>query len=419
MRLLAPLAILLVPATLLAQQSPGINGVGTGPGSPYGLAHRTVTSPEVLPDGRVTFRLVAPKATEVVLQGDWPGGLDLAMARDASGQWAVTTPALQPEIWTYTFVVDGVPALDPRNYNVLRDGTRYMNWVLVPGPASALYQAGKVPHGTVTMTWFPPPRLKASRRMLVYTPPGYEGGTAPYPVLYLLHGLNGTFSDWERRTQLTELLQAYRLIVVMPEGQNSWYGDSVERPADRFETYVLDDVVADVEKQYRAIGTRHARAVAGLSMGGYGAMKFALKRPAQFLVAGSFSGAFSLVRAGAPASPAPPPADETPFARTVRETVTAAYGPPGSEARAANDLFALAQQADVSRLPYLYVDCGTEDGLLRINREFAALLHERKVVFEYHELPGAHTWDYWDRQIGEFLRVLARRMPIDGPPRRP
>ncbi len=263
---------------------------------------------------------------------------------------------------------------------------------------------------------------KALGRSMTYRvllPAGYPFSTQRYPVLYLLHGLNGTFSDWERRTQLTELLQAYRLIVVMPEGQNSWYGDSVERAADRFESYVLDDVVGDVEKQYRAIGTRHARAVAGLSMGGYGAMKFALKRPAQFLVAGSFSGAFSLVRAGAPASPATPPSDETPLARTVRETVTAVYGPPGSEARAANDLFALAQRADVSRLPYLYVDCGTEDSLLRINREFAAVLHERKAAFEYHELPGAHTWDYWDRQIGEFLRVLARRMPIDGPPRRP
>lgn len=299
----------------------------------------------------------------------------------------------------------------------------------VPQPARPLALVPPPPHAAVA-AWVPPDRVAVEDRTLesaalaraityrVLLPAGYHGSAQRYPVLYLLHGLTGTYSDWERRTQLTDLLDAYRLIVVMPEGQNSWYGDAVGKASDKFESYILDDLVADVEKHYRAIGTRHGRAIAGLSMGGYGAMKFALKRPGAFLVAGSFSGAFSLVRAGAPATPPAPPANETPFSRTVRESVTAAYGPPGSEARAANDLFALVEKAEVSRLPYLYLDCGTEDGLLQVNREFTALLHQRKVPYEYHELPGAHTWDYWDRQVEGFLRVLSRRMPIAGPPPR-
>jgi len=126
-------AIVVLSATLLAQEPPATS-VGTGGGRAQAAA---VRSPEVLADGRITFRLLAPQAAEVLLQGNWEGGRDVAMARDASGLWSVTTPALGPELWAYTFSVNGVRTLDPSNYNVARDGVGFMNTVLVPGEASA------------------------------------------------------------------------------------------------------------------------------------------------------------------------------------------------------------------------------------------------------------------------------------------
>jgi S-formylglutathione hydrolase FrmB len=243
----------------------------------------------------------------------------------------------------------------------------------------------------------------------VLLPAGYASSARRHATLYLLHGLTGSFSDWERRSQLASHLARHDIVVVMPEGENAWYTDSAETPADRFETYIATDLVEDVERKFRVLATRHGRAIAGLSMGGYGALKFALKRPAQFAVAGSLSGALMATRDRPATSSGRQP--ETPFQRTVRESLAAAFGPPGHANRAANDLFALAEKAEPAALPYLYLDCGTEDGLLDVNREFAAALRSRKIAYEFHEGPGAHTWDYWDRRIVEFLRVMTQRMP--------
>ena len=129
-----------------------------------------VRSPEVLPDRRVTFRLVAPKASEVLLVGNWPGGRDVPMTKDASGLWSVTTAALQPELWAYTFSVDGVRTLDPNNYNVVRDGVGFMNTLLVPDDSTTVFQPRAVPHGTVTTVWIPSTEHEnAASRIRVHT----------------------------------------------------------------------------------------------------------------------------------------------------------------------------------------------------------------------------------------------------------
>jgi hypothetical protein len=138
-------AILGLSPTLFAREPPAAS-VGTRGGQAQAAA---VRSPEMLADGRVTFRLLAPNATEVMVQGNWAGGRDLKMTKDKSGLWSVTTAALPPELWAYTFSVDGVRTLDPRNYNVSRDGVGFLNTVLVPGDASAVFQARPVPHGTI------------------------------------------------------------------------------------------------------------------------------------------------------------------------------------------------------------------------------------------------------------------------------
>jgi hypothetical protein len=183
-------------------------------------------SPEIHPDRSVTFRLLAPKATEVTLNGSWDNGTDLKMTKDESGIWSTTIGPLAPQLWGYWFMVDGVKALDPNNGETQRDGARYDNLLMISGPESEWWDFKDVPHGTVQAVWYPSPTLKqASRRMMVYTPPGYETGTTKYPVLYLLHGGGGDEEAWLTMGRANIIIdnliaagKAKPMIVVMPNG---------------------------------------------------------------------------------------------------------------------------------------------------------------------------------------------------------
>jgi S-formylglutathione hydrolase FrmB len=214
-------------------------------------------------------------------------------------------------------------------------------------------------------------------------------------VLYLLHGLTGAYNDWADRTRVLEHLAGLDLIVVMPDANDSWYTNA---GSDKYEDYVAVDLVKEVDARFRTLSAVHGRAIAGLSMGGYGAIKIALHHPRLFLVAGSFSGAFEVLRDDKPGRWMSDPAL---FERL--------FGPPGSPGRQENDVYKLVSKANAQALPYLYLDCGTEDGLLQGNRDLVALLQQRQIVYEYHESPGAHTWDYWDRRLPELLRVLRQK----------
>ncbi len=195
--LVLTLLAVLAASAAFAQAPPPGQAPAAGRAAMAGMAPQGPPSPQILPDRRATISLSAPKAAEVVLNGDWEGGQRIAMTKDAEGVWSVTVGPLEPELWGYTFSVDGVRTLDPRNSNTKRDGTRYDNILLIPGPASDAYTWKEVPHGSVHIVWYPSPSLKiAARRMYIYTPPGYEGGSARYPVLYLLHGAGGDEDAW-------------------------------------------------------------------------------------------------------------------------------------------------------------------------------------------------------------------------------
>ena len=244
----------------------------------------------------------------------------------------------------------------------------------------------------------------------VILPAGYASDAAKqrrYPVLYLLHGLSGSASDWvSGRARLADHAASHPFIIIVPEGRNAWYTDSATAPAEKFESYFVEELIPDVERRFRAIAAREGRAVAGLSMGGYGSLKFALKHPQLFAFAGSMSGAL------AAASWLP---DER-LLQFVRPSIARVYGPadePDNETRRANDIFRLVRELTPEKakaLPFLYLDCGTEDFLIGTNRDFSALLIEKKVPHEYRELPGAHNWPYWDRQVQEILRLAAERL---------
>ncbi len=242
----------------------------------------------------------------------------------------------------------------------------------------------------------------------VILPPGYRGsGTTRYPVLYLLHGLGGHYSDWVTRTNVADYAAKYRMIVVTPEGNDSWYVDSGGVSTDKYEAYILKELIPDVDQRYRTIQARYGRAVAGLSMGGYGAIKYGLKYPATFVFAGSMSGAFGVTRY-----------TEKEMGGANWEPFLKIFGPVGSETRKANDVFEIARGLSTARvrsLPYFYFDCGTEDAgqHFNANRELSQIFLDKAIPHEYRELPGDHSWAYWDQQVQEVLKIAAgtMRMP--------
>jgi len=237
----------------------------------------------------------------------------------------------------------------------------------------------------------------------VILPADYQTSTTTrYPVLYLLHGLTGHYSDWVARTNVADYAATYRMIVITPEGNDGWYTDSTIGTG-KYESYILKELIPDVQQRYRTIEARYGRSIAGLSMGGYGAIKFGLKTPATFIFAASMSGVFNVTRLTEKETPEP-------WVDSLK-----LFGPAGSETRRANDPFEMIEKvtpARVSALPYFYFDCGTEDSLLifHSNRELAALMVEKKIPHEYRQLPGDHSWAYWDRQVQEILKLAAEKM---------
>jgi len=228
--------------------------------------------------------------------------------------------------------------------------------------------------------------------------------TSRYPVLYLLHGLGGHYSDWTARTNVADYASRYRMIVVTPEGNDGWYTDSATVPTDRYESYFLRELVPDVQKRYRTIESRYGRGVAGLSMGGYGALKFGLKSPAAFVFAASMSGGVDV---------AAWTENDLKELGWIRESVMAVFGPAGSETRKVNDIFEMAQRTPATRitgLPYLYLDCGNEDVLCAGTGKFAALLREKRIRHEYRQLPGDHSWAYWNQQVQEVVKIAAEHL---------
>lgn len=225
-----------------------------------------------------------------------------------------------------------------------------------------------------------------------------------FPVLYLLHGLSGHNSNWLDKTRLALYATHFDVFIVSVEGDNGWYTDSATVPTDKYESYILQDLIPEIERRFRVSREREGRAIAGLSMGGYGAVKFGFKHPGKFAFVASMSGAFDA---------ASWKDSELKNFEFIRQSILKTFGPPDSPTRAANDLIRLTREvspAGIKLLPFIYLDCGTEDFLFQNNRDFAALLVERKIPHEYRHLPGAHNWQYWDQQIQEILRLTAKRL---------
>ncbi len=214
------------------------------------------------------------------------------------------------------------------------------------------------------------------------------------PVLYLLHGIYGDYKNWDSNTSVEKYVQNLRLLVVMPDADDSWYTNSATIPKDKFEDYIAKDLISEIDHKYWTIRARKGRAIAGLSMGGYGAVKFGLKYPELFAFVGSLSGAFDAAQNLDALRP------------EFRAKLLEVFGGEGSRTRHENDVFLLLRTTHQALYPYFYLACGTSDFFIETNRELSEQFSSKNVKYEYHETPGGHTWAYWDRALLLLLQCI-------------
>ena len=237
--------------------------------------------------------------------------------------------------------------------------------------------------------------IKKQSQMSVCFPDRLEGRDGPFPVMILLHGLSDDDTAWTRWSSIERHAAQLPLVVVMPDGNRSFYTDAVEGPA--YEQHIMSDVIGTVERFFNVRKDGKGRCISGLSMGGYGAIKLALKYPDHFASATGHSGAYAIC------------------IKEVKEELNpelARIFGPNRGAGGPNDCFALAERANPASLPALRFDCGVDDFLIEANREFHAHLGRLGIPHEYAEFPGAHTWAYWDQHVQESLAFHARHLGI-------
>lgn len=367
-----------------------------------------VVSPEIHDNNTVTFRLKAPKAVKVQVTGDFlptqkiqtpfgefdgPGVADLKEGKD--GVWEYTTPqALNPELYSYSFIVDDLKMMDPSNVYMIRDVASVTNVFIVDGDRADLYKVNKVPHGTVSRVWYNSPTLGMDRRLTVYTPAGYETSGKRYPVFYLLHGMGGDEEAWialGRTSQILDNLiaqgKAKPMIVVMTNGnaaQEAAPGESslglispnMQLPKTMegsFET-AFPDVVKFIDKNYRTIKNKQDRAIAGLSMGGFHSMHISKQFPDLFNYVGLFSAAIM----------------------PNKDVKSPVY----------DDLEGKLK-TQFSKKPALYwIAIGETDFLYKANEDYRKLLDEKGYKYTYYETGEGHIWKNWRIYLTEFVPLL-------------
>jgi len=335
-------------------------------------------------DSSVTFRYRNPKAVKVEVSGEFMEGSAELTERD--GVWTYTTAPLASELYFYSLTVDGQPILD-LNYSVVKDIPRWMNYFIIKGDRGDLYSVNDVPHGSVASRWYSSPTLQMSRRLNIYTPPGYESSRRRYPVFYLLHGNACDENSWLDLGRVAQILdnliaqgKAEPMIVVMTNGNPAqqaapaYFGDTYTnantRPGIATFPESFKDVMSFVESNYRTIAKKEGRAIAGFSMGGGHAFTIANDYPRTFDYVGLFSAAGSNI------------------------------SDPAQKQKI------LDMQKNGYKL--YYIGCGTEDFLYRSVQAYNRQLDEIGFSYHYRETPGGHTWGPWRIYVTEMLQMLFR-----------
>ena len=375
---------------------------------------RSVESPVINPDGTVTFRFQAPKAIKVEVTGDFlptqkmevefngnkmtfdaPGVGELKEGK--GGVWEYTTPfVVTPDLYNYTFRVDGVSQIDPHNMWVNRDVASLTSVLLVPaaGERADLYAIHRVPHGTVSKVWYNSPTAGFERRLTVYTPAGYETSKTKYPVLYVLHGIGGDEDAWVTQGRATQILdnliargEAKPMIVVFTNGnisqeaapgENStgYVNPTMNLPQTMegtFET-AFPEIVKFIDSRYRTIAKKDSRAVCGLSMGGFHTLYLSLNYPELFGWSGMFSAAIGV----------------------SDPSVSPIY----------QDFDAKLAKYYAAKPKLLWIGCGNTDFLWQANLDFKKKLEDNGYKFSFMETDGGHIWKNWRIYLSEFVPLI-------------
>jgi enterochelin esterase-like enzyme len=344
-----------------------------------------LVSPEVHPDGSVTFRAFRPSSLEMFVHID--GEQPVIMQKDDLGVWSLTTRPLEPDYYGYIFEDTGIPVIDPSNPLLLPNLLQSETMVHVPGPPSLPWEISDIPHGTVHHYSYRSAAVGDDRDFYVYTPPGYDAHAATkYPVLYLLHGYGQYSSSWLEVAYADRILdhlidegKARPMIVVMPDGYggaeilkpNAYWNDELRaRNFERFKESLFNEVMPRVARDFQALTDRDSTALAGLSMGAAQSAIIGLNNLDRFGWVGMFSSG------------------------GLRENFSQEFPALNSSVN--------------SRLHLLWVACGTDDGLLSINQDFNKWLASEDIRHTYTETSGNHTWMVWRRNLGAFAPLLFR-----------
>jgi enterochelin esterase-like enzyme/dienelactone hydrolase len=366
----------------IAAAIPG--GARTNPPTPTRPRTVRVRSPELQADRKVTFRLVAPMATQVTVTGEWSNDAQ-PMSKDDAGVWSTTIGPLEPNVYGYSFMVDGIRTLDLGNPEVKPMRLPVTSILEIPGTPPRLHEfKTDVPHGTLHLHAYHSKSLDRRRGLYVYTPPSYAQQTAAqFPVLYLLHGSGDNEATWTSlgRAHLIadNLLAEGRvqpLIIVMMDGHATASqatggvgGDLIARNVRDFERDLVEDVMPFIEASYRTRKDSSSRAIAGLSMGGGQSLTIGLNRLDQFAWVGGFS------------SYLPNPTE------SLRNLLADSKG-------------------SQSKLNLLWIACGKEDRLIDNAREMVAVLEKNGIKHQFRETEGNHSWPVWRKHLVEFLPLL-------------
>ncbi len=356
----------------------------------------TLKSTEVADDHKVTFRIYAPKADEVSVGGDFgPGG---KLTKDEQGVWSITVGPLTPDFYSYTFNVDGVRTVDPKNPMIKQGIGSLDSMFLVPGPEAEFEEARDVPHGEIRTAWYHSGTLDAQRRLHIYTPPGYEGSSEKYPVFYLLHGAGDEDSGWSTIGRagfiMDNLLAANKckpMLVVMPNGSLPRPANMPQRPPagttptpearaameafqNRFTNELLKEIVPFVEKNYRVLSGKDNRALAGLSMGGGQTLRVLATHPDQFAYVAIFSAGI--------------------------------FGGNAEEWEKQNAEFLNSPDTVNHAVKLLSISIGDKDFLVDATKALESVLDKHSIKHESHTSGGGHTWVNWRHYLYDFAPKL-------------
>ena len=377
---------LLTTGTLLFFIVGGIMSAQRAPSAYYEDTNNIPVSPEIHADRTVTFRLFAPKASEVVLMGS-PGILEftkkpLPLKRDEKGVWSLTVGPLPAGFYTYGYAIDGGLRMpDPSNPNLELRRWGPTSMFIVPGTEKAVFEQRRVPHGTVHVEFYDSPNLDSQRMVYVYTPPGYETSKQKYPVLYLLHGNGQIEASWTWTGRANVIMdnlladgRAKPMVVVMPYGhvprEIKTVTPATGTPGSdgaAIEKELITAVKPLVEKKYRVLTDRNHRAIGGLSMGAAQSLSIGLHNLEQFAYIAAFSGGGN---------------------RAEWEKADAAM---------------LSQ-----KLKVLWLGCGTEDFAYSGVKAMHDLLTKKNVKHVWNESGGGHSWPNWQVYLSRYTPLLFR-----------